>query len=405
MFLSFPDIVEDPFGIAPEFYSNVGPLSESETYDYIAHRLRLAGNRRDTVFAPDALALVYRVSNGDPRSIDEVCSIAMKCAFASSETVVSRSSVSMAADRIGKKDLDRNDLPDANTGRSVHDDAPAKQDWLEVSREFGVQNQIIGRLRQEVTTRTSELDGLQSQVAELTRAKREWQRETEDWARLQSALSSAEEKIEKLQAQYDVVSSENGRLAGEIKELARKNELPAPQQIPANESIGERREQAEPNTNSKLDSRPRLTVVAADCSPSHDEIMLSDERVLVPLDSRSSEHYRIRTGRLGLGSNLDNDFPIKSRYVSPHHARIDSDDSNSVIVDLNSTNGTFVNGKRVSRRALRDGDEIWIGKSKFQFVRQLVERRPSHSKLAGPGSGDNLSSSRFSALRHKPLKP
>ena len=51
--------------------------------------------------------------------------------------------------------------------------------------------------------------------------------------------------------------------------------------------------------------------------------------------------------------------------------------SKTVIEDLNSTNGTYVNAERVSRRTLKEGDIVTLGKSEFRFVlRPAPERAP-----------------------------
>jgi len=49
---------------------------------------------------------------------------------------------------------------------------------------------------------------------------------------------------------------------------------------------------------------------------------------------------------------------------------------NAVIEDLNSTNGVQVNGRRVTRHTLRDGDQIVIGRAHYRFaVRKAAEKR------------------------------
>jgi pSer/pThr/pTyr-binding forkhead associated (FHA) protein len=48
----------------------------------------------------------------------------------------------------------------------------------------------------------------------------------------------------------------------------------------------------------------------------------------------------------------------------------------TVIEDLNSTNGVLVNGQRVVRQILKDGDEVLIGRSHYRFaVRRAGEKR------------------------------
>ncbi|HVY80835.1 MAG TPA: FHA domain-containing protein, partial [Steroidobacteraceae bacterium] len=58
-----------------------------------------------------------------------------------------------------------------------------------------------------------------------------------------------------------------------------------------------------------------------------------------------------------------------------NHAVILAGPNNTIIEDLNSTNGIAVNGKRVSRHVLRDGDMVSIGKTSFRFAVRPTERR------------------------------
>ena len=96
---------------------------------------------------------------------------------------------------------------------------------------------------------------------------------------------------------------------------------------------------------------------------------------LVPVNGNGSSEHPIRTGRLSLGSSPDNDIQIKSEFISRHHAQIVSSSTDSVLGDLNSTNGTYVNSKRIKRHALRNGDSITIGKLRFKYV----EKNPGSS--------------------------
>jgi adenylate cyclase len=55
--------------------------------------------------------------------------------------------------------------------------------------------------------------------------------------------------------------------------------------------------------------------------------------------------------------------------MSRHHTEIMADESKFILTDLGSTNGTFVNGKRVAEAELKDGDTIEIGKVALRFRR------------------------------------
>jgi type II secretory pathway predicted ATPase ExeA len=68
-----------------------------------------------------------------------------------------------------------------------------------------------------------------------------------------------------------------------------------------------------------------------------------------------------------IGRTPENDLQIRSKFISRHHAQIVSDAEQSVIEDLNSTNGVFIRGKRVKRHELKDGDVIQLGEHKLLY--------------------------------------
>ena len=63
-----------------------------------------------------------------------------------------------------------------------------------------------------------------------------------------------------------------------------------------------------------------------------------------------------------IGRNSDSDIKIDNAGVSAHHAKIIKEGDDFVIEDRESRNGTFVNGKRVARHVLAEGDEVIISK-------------------------------------------
>ena len=72
--------------------------------------------------------------------------------------------------------------------------------------------------------------------------------------------------------------------------------------------------------------------------------------------------------RTTIGRIPGNDLCVDSESVSRHHAVVLVGDNGTMIEDLNSTNGVFVNEVRVSRHELRPGDVVTIGKVRFRFV-------------------------------------
>jgi pSer/pThr/pTyr-binding forkhead associated (FHA) protein len=65
---------------------------------------------------------------------------------------------------------------------------------------------------------------------------------------------------------------------------------------------------------------------------------------------------------LTIGRLPDNAVMIDNPAVSGHHARVFQEGDAVVLEDLRSTNGTFVNGRPVTRHVLRHGDEVLVGK-------------------------------------------
>ena len=64
---------------------------------------------------------------------------------------------------------------------------------------------------------------------------------------------------------------------------------------------------------------------------------------------------------LTVGRVNGNDIVLAKRNVSKQHARLSLDDEKAVVVDLNSTNGTWVNGRKITApHPLKSGDKIYI---------------------------------------------
>lgn len=80
--------------------------------------------------------------------------------------------------------------------------------------------------------------------------------------------------------------------------------------------------------------------------------------------------YDLGDGETLIGRNPTTDITLLDEGASREHAIVLFDEENGrwAIEDLQSTNGTKVNGKRVRSQALTPGDEIQIGHTRFEFV-------------------------------------
>lgn len=69
-----------------------------------------------------------------------------------------------------------------------------------------------------------------------------------------------------------------------------------------------------------------------------------------------------------LGRQLGSDIVIHEEFVSRFHAEIILENGKYILVDKNSTSGTFVNGKKISRCVLNSGDLIGLANIYIMFV-------------------------------------
>jgi pSer/pThr/pTyr-binding forkhead associated (FHA) protein len=88
--------------------------------------------------------------------------------------------------------------------------------------------------------------------------------------------------------------------------------------------------------------------------------------VLIRTDGNTDfVHVLSRRTRIGRGS--DNEIVLDTKHISRYHAVLLAGPSHTAIEDLNSTNGVFVNGKRIARQILKDGDRLTIGRTNFRY--------------------------------------
>src|SRR5262249_13057253 len=92
------------------------------------------------------------------------------------------------------------------------------------------------------------------------------------------------------------------------------------------------------------------------------------EPALPPAVGRAgAAEYPVERGRLVIGRSRECDIRLADPNVSRKHAEIRREGSNFYVLDLDSTNGTEVNGRRARRARLEDGDTILVGSSELVF--------------------------------------
>ena len=96
-------------------------------------------------------------------------------------------------------------------------------------------------------------------------------------------------------------------------------------------------------------------------------------RLFLSLDNQVLAEYNMTKERYTIGRLPDNDVRIDNPAVSGHHSLIINILNDSFLEDLNSTNGTYVNGKLIKKHALQHGDVITIGHHQLRFSDQQTD--------------------------------
>lgn len=79
------------------------------------------------------------------------------------------------------------------------------------------------------------------------------------------------------------------------------------------------------------------------------------------------QDFRLVTGKNIVGTAADCDVVLTDQYMSSRHAVIRHEEDTFVLVDLDSTNGSFVNETRISKEELVDNDRVRLGRTELKF--------------------------------------
>ena len=101
--------------------------------------------------------------------------------------------------------------------------------------------------------------------------------------------------------------------------------------------------------------------------------------------------------RIMIGRSPHNDVTIESKFASRHHALLVCNGSSTLLMDLNSTNGTFVNSRRVSNHVMRHDDVISLGSFRVKFVHTAADR---HFRMGDTGFAETVIMTTLEDMRH-----
>jgi pSer/pThr/pTyr-binding forkhead associated (FHA) protein len=208
---------------------------------------------------------------------------------------------------------------------------------------------------------------------------------------LLARIKAGQEQVAKLEAEAIAMRSEQEQQlaaaqAAEKAALERHVALEAEVRSQA-QNIGDLRAQLEA-VRTSLEQRDSLIKRLETATASSAAVLGNIQQNLEHLGDAEPTRMLVRTqGETGIvqllgrrttiGRTPDNDIRIDAEFISRHHAVVLLYGTKTVIEDLNSTNGTFVNAERINRRSLKEGDIVTLGKSEFRFViRTPPERAP-----------------------------
>ncbi len=248
-----------------------------------------------------------------------------------------------------------------------------------------------GQLKQ--AEHATQIAGLRSeQTAQIARLQSEAETHEQEMSVLMAHLQEARRPIQSIEADLKRLTEELAAKSAAFQQLDEDNRSMRATlertrgQLEEREFLIRRLERSESNNANVLGrlqtSIERLGSVqgtlgagAAAAGPAAD---WSAE--LIRIDGeRPVTHVLSRRTRIGRASGCE--VQIESGSVSRHHALVLVGPREAVIEDLNSTNGVLVNGRKVSRQTLSDGDAVTIGEVQFRYIARPVAASPEPKPL------------------------
>lgn len=108
-------------------------------------------------------------------------------------------------------------------------------------------------------------------------------------------------------------------------------------------------------------------------------------KMIVSIDGVVIKEVQLTKERTTLGRRPYNDVVIDNLAVSGEHAALQMVGNDVTLEDLNSTNGTYVNGKAIKKQLLQNGDTVEVGKYKIKFVNEAETPGYDRTMVFKPG--------------------
>ncbi len=109
-------------------------------------------------------------------------------------------------------------------------------------------------------------------------------------------------------------------------------------------------------------------------------------KMILSIDGVVIKEVQLTKDRTSLGRRPYNDIVIDNLAVSGEHAVLQMSGNEVFVEDLNSTNGTYLNGKAVKKQQLNNGDTVEIGKYKIKYVNEAASAGFDKTMIIKAGS-------------------
>jgi hypothetical protein len=222
----------------------------------------------------------------------------------------------------------------------------------------------LARLTAELSARDSALAAERVRTAQLPELQQAIENHDQEMAVLMAHLNEARRPTQSIQSDLALLRQELAQTGKALVELQEENR----------------------GLRATLERPQRVleTVVAAPAPGGEgEEAGPGFTAALVRLDGENHTPYTLgRRTRIGRGSGCE--LHIDSQSVSRHHALVIKGERDLLIEDLNSTNGVLINGRKVGRYFVKDGDTVTIGDVHFRCV---IGSGPASDGLKGPAEG------------------
>jgi chromosome segregation ATPase len=239
---------------------------------------------------------------------------------------------------------------------------------------------LLAQLREEQAAQIAQLRA--EQAAQIERLDAEARSSEQEMAALtaqlqetQRPIQAIEEEVKRLAAELSAKSTAFAQSEEENRTL-RANLERTRGALEEREFLIRRLERSESN-NANVLGRIQTSIERLGSVPS------GASAAPAPAEERSAElirtdgdnpvaHVLARRTRIGRAAGCE--LQIDSSSVSRHHALLLVGPRETIIEDLNSTNGVLVNGRKVTRQVLSDGDSLTFGETKFRYIVKSPQR-------------------------------